>query len=54
MQLKQVLVFYSCMNKLHFLLLCEVTLLGNWLQTFREKVGVLFSKGRDHEEDFVL
>jgi len=46
MKLHQVLGFHSGIrvNNLHFLLLREVTFLGNWLQTFREKVGSYFQK----------
>jgi len=53
-QFDQVLDFHSGINNLHFLLLYEVTLLGNWLQTFREKVGVLYSKGQNDEKSVAL
>jgi hypothetical protein len=54
MQLHQVLGFHNGINNFHFLLLREITLLGNWLLTFREKVRVLFSKGRNDENDSAL
>jgi hypothetical protein len=44
MQLCEVLGFHSGVNKLRFLLLYEVILLGNWLQSFGEKERVSFSK----------
>jgi SpoVK/Ycf46/Vps4 family AAA+-type ATPase len=39
------LIFHSSTNNLNFLLLHEATLLGKWLQTFRQNVRVSFSKG---------
>ena len=36
--------FHSSINNLPFLLLYEGSLLGNWLQTFREDVGYAFFK----------
>jgi hypothetical protein len=39
MQLREFLGFHSGMNKLTFLLLYETTLLGKWLQTFRQTVS---------------
>ena len=54
MQLLQVLGFHSGINNLHILLLYDITLLGNWLLKFREKVGILFSKGRNNEDDSAL
>jgi hypothetical protein len=44
MRLRDFLGFQSGINKLRFLLLYEVTLLGSWLQSFREKERVSFSK----------
>jgi hypothetical protein len=44
MQLRYLLGSHSGINNLHFLLLYEGTLLGNWLQACRETVGVSFSK----------
>jgi hypothetical protein len=38
MQLSEFVVFHSGINKLTFLLLHETTLLGKWLQTFRQTV----------------
>jgi hypothetical protein len=46
MQLRKILSFYSGVNYLHFLLLYDIALLGNWLQTFREKVGLSFQKAK--------
>jgi hypothetical protein len=40
----QILGFHSGINHLPFHLLHKLTLLGNWLQTFRENVGVTFLK----------
>jgi len=37
-QSREVLGFHSCINELNFLLLYEATLLGEWLQTFRQTV----------------
>ena len=54
MQLRQVLDFHSGINNLNFLLLYDIMLLRNWLVTFREKVGVLYSKGQNDENDFAL
>jgi len=44
MQLLEFLGFHSGINNLPFLLFYENMLLGNWLQTFREKLRVSFSK----------
>jgi SpoVK/Ycf46/Vps4 family AAA+-type ATPase len=46
MQLRDILGFHSGINNLTFLLLHEATLLGQWLQTFRQTVRVSFSKGQ--------
>ena len=54
MQLRKFLGFHSGINNLHFLLFYDITLLGNWLVTFREKVGVLYSKGQNDEKDSSL
>ena len=54
MQLRKFLRFHSGINNLHFLLFYDITLLGNWLVTFREKVGVLYSKGQNDEKDSSL
>jgi len=42
MQFRYFLGFHSSINYLPFLLLYEFRLLGNWLQSFREDVGVTF------------
>jgi hypothetical protein len=44
MQLREFVGFRSGINKLTFLLLYEATLLGKWLQTFRQAIRVLHSK----------
>jgi len=54
MQFYQVLSFHSDINNLHFLLLYDIMLLGNWLVTFREKVGVLYSKDQNYEDGSAL
>jgi hypothetical protein len=54
MVLRQVLGFHSGINNLHFLLLYDTTLLGNWLRTFREKVGLSFIKGQNEKDDSAL
>jgi len=41
MKLREFVGFHSGINKL---LLYEATLLGKWLQTFRQTVTILFSK----------
>jgi hypothetical protein len=46
MQLHEILGFHSGINNLTFLLLCEATLLGKWLQMFRQTVRVSFSEGQ--------
>ena len=46
MKLRECVGFHSGINNLTFLLLYEATLLGKWLQTFRQTVCVLFSKGQ--------
>jgi len=46
MQLHEFLGFHSGINNLNFLLLYEATLLGKWLQTFRQTVRVAFSNGQ--------
>ena len=51
MQLRYLLGLHSGINKLPFLLLYEATMLGNWLQTFQEKVRVSFSKVQNVEND---
>jgi hypothetical protein len=51
MQLRYILVFHSGINNLPFLPLLEVTLLGNLLEVFREKVTVLFTKSKNVEGD---
>jgi hypothetical protein len=45
-QLHQVSGFHNGINSLHYLLLYDITLLGNWLLTFREKVRAYFQKAR--------
>ena len=54
MQLHQVSGFNSRINNIHFLVFCEVTLLRNWLQTFREKVWILYSKGQNDKDGSAL
>jgi hypothetical protein len=51
MQLRQIFGFHSGINNLHFLLLYDTTLLGNWLRTFREEVGISFTKGQNEKDD---
>ena len=51
MQLRYILGFHSGTNNLPFLLLLEVTLVGNLLKIFREKITELFSKGKYVEGD---
>jgi len=46
MQLRDYLGFHSGINNLTFLLLYESTLLGKWLQTFRQTVRVSLWKGK--------
>jgi uncharacterized membrane protein YbaN (DUF454 family) len=46
MQLHKFACFHSSINNLTFLLLYEATLLGKWLQTFRQTVSVSLSKGQ--------
>ena len=46
MQLRELAGFHSGINNLIFLLLHEATLLGKWLQTFRQTVRVSLSKGQ--------
>jgi hypothetical protein len=46
MQLGEFVSVHSGKSKLTFLLLYEATLLGEWLQTFRQTVRVLLSKGQ--------
>jgi hypothetical protein len=46
MQLREFVGFHCGINNLNFLLLYEVTLLGKWIQTFRQTVRVSFSKGQ--------
>jgi hypothetical protein len=46
--------FHSGKNNLIFLLLYEVTLLGNWLQAFRQNVGSHFSKGQNSHQIFPI
>jgi hypothetical protein len=46
MQLGEFVGVHSGISKLNFLLLYEATLLGKWLQTFRQTVRVLLSKGQ--------
>jgi len=46
MKLREFVGFHSGINNLTFLLLYEATLLGKWLQTFRQTVCVFFSKGQ--------
>jgi len=43
MKLREFVGFHIGINKL---LLYEATLLGKWLQTFRQTVTILFSKGQ--------
>jgi hypothetical protein len=54
MQLRKVLGFRSGTNISYVLMLYDITLLDNWLLTFREKVGVLFTKGENDEDDSAL
>ena len=59
MQLRDFVGLHSGINKLNFLLLYEVTLLGKWLQTFRQTVRVSLSKGQTSKtillfEDFFI
>ena len=53
-QFDQVLDFHSGINNLNFLLLYDIMLLRNWLVTFREKVGVLYSKDQNYEDGSAL
>jgi hypothetical protein len=46
--------FHSGINNLHVLMFYDITLLCNWLPTFREKVGVLFTKNQNDEDDSAL
>jgi hypothetical protein len=46
MQLLQFVGFHSGINNPTFLLLYEATLLGKWLQTFRQTVRVSLTKGK--------
>jgi len=46
MQLRLFVTFHSGINKLSFLMLYEATLLGKWLQTFRQTVRVSLSKAQ--------
>jgi hypothetical protein len=54
MKLRKVLCFHSGTKNLQFLLLYDITLVGNWLLTFREKVGILFIKDQNDEDDSAL
>jgi hypothetical protein len=46
MQLREYVGFHTVINIPTFLLLHEATLLGKWLQTFRQTVRVSLSKGQ--------
>jgi len=50
MQLREFVGFHSGINNLNFLLLHEATLLGKWLQTFRQTVGISLSKVQMFED----
>jgi len=50
MQLREFVGFHSGINNVSFLLLHETTLLGKWLQTFRQTVRVSLSKGQGQED----
>jgi len=51
MKLRQVFCFHRSINNLHFLLLYDIMLMGNWIQTFREKVWVLYSTDQNYGDD---
>ena len=46
MQLCEFLDIHSATNNLTFLMLYEAKVMANWLQTFRQKIRVPFSKGQ--------
>ena len=50
MQLREFLGVHSDINNLTFLLLYEATLLGKWLQTFRQTLRVSLSKEQRFED----
>ena len=50
MQLGEFVGFHSGINNLTFLLLHEATLLGKWLQTFRQTVQISLSKVQSFED----
>jgi len=52
MQLQYLLGYHSGINNPPFLLLYEVTLLGNSLQTIRENVSCQFSKYQNVSANF--